>query len=91
MTTNNDVHIVRQENLRYLLNQWDPLRVADFVDDEYDCLLAPIWQRLSHGANLASLSEYLWFEIKDHFGMDPVRCGTDAFAEKLLAWHAATS
>ena len=79
---------IRQANLRYLLNQWDPIGVADLVDDEYDCLLSPLWDRLTHGATRASLSEYLWFEIQDHFGLDPERCHTDAFAERLLALAA---
>jgi hypothetical protein len=41
----------RQANLRYLLNQWDPVGVADLVLDEYDCLLAPLWTRLTKGAS----------------------------------------
>jgi hypothetical protein len=28
-------------------------------------------------------------EMDDHFGLDPVRCGTDPVAGKLLAWYAA--
>ncbi|RIJ68774.1 hypothetical protein D1871_22660 [Nakamurella silvestris] len=56
--------------------------VADVVDDEYDCLLDPLWNRLVQGATRASLSEHLWFEVQDHFGADPERWGTDRFAEK---------
>jgi len=41
----------RRANLRSLLNQWDPIGVADIVDDEYDCLLAPLWQRLTGHAS----------------------------------------
>ena len=88
MTDTREVDSLRQANLRYLLNQWDPIGVADLVDDEYDCLLAPLWNKLTHGATRASLSEYLWFEVQDHFGLDPERCGTDAFAERLLALAA---
>ena len=29
-------------NLRFLLNEWDPIGVADLVQDEYDCLIAPV-------------------------------------------------
>jgi hypothetical protein len=53
------------------------------------CLLAPLWTRLTSGTTRASLSEYLWFELQDHFGLDPVRCGTDSFADRLLAWAAS--
>ncbi|WP_285646056.1 hypothetical protein [Lentzea sp. NBRC 102530] len=80
---------LRQANLRHLLNQWDPIGVADVVDDEYDCLLAPLWDELTHGATRTSLSEFLWFEVQDHFGLDPELCGTDAFAERLLVLAAA--
>lgn len=85
MTDSSEPDILRQANLRYLLNQWDPIGVADLVDDEYDCLLAPLWDKLTHGATRASLSEYLWFEIHDHFGLDPELHDTDGFAERLLA------
>jgi hypothetical protein len=27
------------------LNEWDPIGVADEVQDEYDCMLAPMLQR----------------------------------------------
>ena len=83
-----EIEVFRQANLRYLLNQWDPIGVADLVEDEYDCLLAPLWSRLTHGTSRASLSEYLYFQVQDHFGLDPVRCGTDLFADRLLAWAA---
>jgi hypothetical protein len=86
MTSETDV--LRQQNLRYLLNQWDPVGVADLVEDEYDCLLAPLWSRLTLGASRAALSEYLWFELQDHFGLDPVHHGTDLFADRLVAWAA---
>jgi hypothetical protein len=59
--------------------------------DEYDCLLGPLLTRLARGDSRASLSEYLWHEVEDHFGLDPVRCGTDGFADRLQAWYAAKS
>lgn len=88
MTEIPEADSLRQANLRYLLNQWDPIGVADLVDDEYDCLLAPLWKILTHGVTRAALSEYLWFELQDHFGLDPEYCGTDAFADRLLAFAA---
>lgn len=75
-----------QANLRYLVNQWDPIGVADVVDDEYDCMLAPLWQRLRNGATAAEISELLWFELEDHFGLDPHAHDVDAFANRLHAW-----
>ncbi|MDX8050588.1 hypothetical protein SK571_14455 [Lentzea sp. BCCO 10_0798] len=88
MIDNPEVHGPRQAGLRHLLNEWDPIGVADVVDDEYDCLLAPLWDRLTRGATRASLSEYLWTEVEDHFGLDPERCDVDGFAERLLALAA---
>jgi hypothetical protein len=82
-----------QAELRYLLNRWDPIGVYDeslnFPPDEYDCLIGPLLVRLAGGDSRADLSEYLWREIKEHFGLDPVLVGTDDFADRLLAWFAA--
>lgn len=79
--------------LRYLLNRWDPVGIydeeTDVPPDEYDCLIGPILTRLARGDNKANFSEYLWNEIENHFGLDPVRCGTNAFADRLQAWYAA--
>ena len=61
----------------------------DFPPDEYDCLIGPILTRLARGDSRAAFSEYLWFEIENHFGLDPVRCGSDAFADRLRAWYGA--
>jgi len=79
----------RQANLRYLLNLWDPIGVADLVDDEYDCMLAPLWQRLSTGASRAAVSEYLWYELGEHFGLDPAAHGVDDMANKLVVLAAS--
>lgn len=78
--------------LRYLLNHWDAIGVydeeCDLPPDEYDCLIGPILTRLARRASRAALSEYLWHEIENHFGLDPVRCGADAFADRVLAWYS---
>src|ERR1700685_1922970 len=64
-----------QDELRYLLNRWDPIGIYDeqlnFPPDEYDCLIGPLLTRLARHDARASLSEYLWYEIEDHFGLDP--------------------
>lgn len=82
-----------QDELRYLLNQWDPIGIYDeqlgFPPDEYDCLIGPLLVRLVRHDSRASLREYLWHEIEDHFALDPVACGTDQFADRLLAWYGA--
>lgn len=82
-----------QGELRYLLNRWDPIGIydeaLDFPSDEYDCLLGPLLVRLTRGDGRPAFTEYLWHEVEDHCGLDPVRCGTDQFADQLLAWYAA--
>jgi hypothetical protein len=43
-----------QDELRYLLNRWDPIGIydesLDFPPDEYDCLLGPLLIRASEFA-----------------------------------------
>ena len=82
-----------QGELRYLLNRWDPIGIydeeLDFPPDEYDFLIGPILTRLARRDSRESFCESLWNEIEGHFGLDPVRCGTDAFADRLQAWYAA--
>jgi hypothetical protein len=89
MTAGAEPDELRRATLRYLLNQWDPLAVADIVADEYDCLLLPLWARLTQGATRESIAEYLRHEIQDHFGLDQERCGVDAVADELFAWAAS--
>jgi hypothetical protein len=60
-----------------------------FPPGEYDCLIGPLLVRVAHHDSGASLSEYLWREIENHFRLDPARCGIDHFADRLLAWYAA--
>ena len=75
-------------NLQYLLNQWDPIGVADIAPDEYDCLIGPLLTRLRDRASRAQISEFLWFELEDHFGLDPGGHEVDAMANRLVAWWA---
>jgi hypothetical protein len=85
------VDIARQLNLRYLLNEWDPIGVSEIAPDEYDCMIGPLLVRLRAGAGRAEISEYLWFELEDHFGLDPARYDVDTMANRLVAWWAAVS
>ncbi len=78
-----------QANLTCLLNEWDPIGVADLVSDEYDCLIAPLLSRLNAGNGRAEISEFLRYELEDHFGLDPDRRDVDGMANRLVAWWAA--
>ncbi|MEU0136856.1 hypothetical protein ABZ172_22945 [Streptomyces sp. NPDC006296] len=78
-----------ENDLRHLLNEWDPIGVADEVQDEYDCMLAPMLQRLRGGANETEISEFLRHELEEHFGLDPLGARPEAMASRVVAWWAA--
>ncbi|MEU6520461.1 hypothetical protein [Streptomyces sp. NPDC046978] len=75
-----------EDDLRRLLNKWDPIGVADDVQDEYDCLLAPLLQRLRSGAGQLEIGEFLRHELEDHFGLDPLGLRPDAMAIHVVDW-----
>jgi hypothetical protein len=77
-----------QANLRLLLNEWDPLGVADLAPDECDCMIAPLLSRLIRGEGRSEISEFLWYELEDHFGIDPAARDVDGMANRLVAWWA---
>lgn len=61
--------------VRAILNAWDPIGVIEHgaPPDEYDCLIAPILDRLAAGADPPAIAAFLHAELNDHFGMDPER------------------
>lgn len=75
-----------EDDLRRLLNEWDPLGVADDVQDEYDCMLAPLLQRLCSGAGPNEISVFLRHELEDHFGLDPLGLQPDTMAAHIIDW-----
>jgi hypothetical protein len=49
-----------QERVRDVLNQqWDPIGVADVVEDEYDGYIGEIYAPLKSGSSEAELAEHL--------------------------------
>ncbi|WP_343035899.1 hypothetical protein [Streptomyces cyaneogriseus] len=75
-------------DLRCLLNEWDPVGVADAVPDEYDCMLAPLLGRLHGGAGQEEIAAFLRYELEDHFGLDALGVRCDAVAARVTAWWA---
>ncbi|MDX3803910.1 hypothetical protein [Streptomyces sp. AK04-3B] len=75
-----------EDDLRRLLNEWDPIGVADDVQDEYDCMLAPLLQRLRSGAGRTEIGESLRHELEGHFGLDPLGLRPDAMAVRVVEW-----
>ncbi|MCX2923077.1 hypothetical protein [Streptomyces sp. NEAU-W12] len=76
-------------DLRHLLNEWDPIGVADLVQDEYACMPAPLLQRLRGGASQTEIGEFPRRELEDHFGLDPLGLRLEAMAARVIAWWAA--
>jgi hypothetical protein len=76
------------DDLRQLLNEWDPIGVADDVQDEYDCMLAPLLQRLRGGADQTEIGEFLRQDLEEHFGLDPLGLRPDAMATRVIDWWA---
>ncbi|AVV46551.1 hypothetical protein PYK79_23370 [Streptomyces sp. ID05-04B] len=79
-----------EDGLRHLLNEWDPIGVADDVQDEYDCMLAPLLQRLRAGADRTEIGDFLKHELEDHFGVDPLGLLPDAMAVRVIDWWTST-
>ncbi|MFF9851473.1 hypothetical protein [Streptomyces litmocidini] len=79
---------VTENGLRHLLNEWDPIGIADDVQAEYDCLLAPQLQRLRGGAGQAEIDEFLRQELEDHFGLDPLGLRPEAMSGRVVDWWA---
>lgn len=75
-----------ENGLRDLLNEWDPIGVADDVPDEYDCMVAPLLGRLLGGAGQTEIGAFLRHELEDHFGLDPTGLRPDAMAARVIAW-----
>lgn len=71
--------------LRDLLNEWDPIGVADVAHDEYDCLIEPLLSMLAGGARRAEIAEYLRSELRDHFGLDPAHHDIDVVAARTVS------
>jgi len=75
-----------EDDLRRLLNEWDPVGVADDVQDEYDCMLAPLLQRLGSGTGRTEIGELLRHELEDHFGLAPLGLRPEAIASRVMGW-----
>lgn len=64
--------------LRALLNSWDPIGVIEHGAplDEYDCMIAPMLDRLEAGADADEIARFLRVELGEHVGLDPERHAT---------------
>jgi hypothetical protein len=75
-----------EPELRALLNAWDPIGVSDVVDDEYDCMIAPVLSVLARGVSKEEMGQYLRSELDGHFGLAPETREPDRFGAELVTW-----
>lgn len=75
--------------LRHLLNEWDFIGVRELSadDDEYDCLVGPLMDRLIAGADADDVAVFLREQIGGHFGLQPTDIDIAAFAARAVAWR----
>jgi hypothetical protein len=79
----------KQRELRALLNEWDPLGVADIApSEEYDCLLGVIGE-LRRGMSEPQLAGHLDVQLRHHFGVEPNQRNVRAFARRVFEWYWA--
>lgn len=77
--------------LRALVNGWDPIGVLGdddedgWPDDEYDCLVGPLLSRLTRGAGVHEIREYLARQLVDHFGLGPEMATSTKFRREWSA------
>lgn len=59
-----------EDNVRQVLNRWDPIGVADAVDDEYDSYIPQFLALLRSGADEATIAKHLLKIEKEWMGLD---------------------
>lgn len=82
-----------QQELRVLLNSWDPIGVFDPDDmsgeagpaDEYDCIRDPLISHLLKGDDRAEVAALLRRELTDHFGLEPWLVTTNVI-DRIFTW-----
>ena len=87
-----------QLELRFLLNDWDPIGVFDPDDeddgagpmDEYDCIRDPLISHLLRGDSRSEIAEFLRDELTGHFGLDPWLVTTGVVDRIFNWWESVT-
>ncbi|WP_046501495.1 hypothetical protein [Streptomyces odonnellii] len=82
---------VTENSLRHLLNEWDPIGVAENAQDEYDCMLTPLLQRFRGGADQTEIRDFLRHELEAHFGLTPLPSEPEEMTVRLMSWWTAAS
>ena len=82
-----------QQELRVLLNEWDPIGVFDPDDedhgsgpiDEYDCIRDPLISHLLRGDTRYEVAQFLRDELTGHFGLEPWLVTTNVI-DRIFDW-----
>jgi hypothetical protein len=63
---------IRVQIRHVLLDIWDPIGVRDepYAQDEYDGYIGRIYELLTSDAPDAELTEYLYWAVHEHMGLD---------------------
>jgi hypothetical protein len=81
----------RFDELRALLNEWNPLhtgtRLAG-ITDEYDWLVGSLMWQLEHATQPAEIGAWLAQELGREYHMRTNHLHIDAFVTRALAWFA---
>lgn len=81
---------VRDEllELRDLVWEWDPVNLRSDrsqIEDEYDCIVHPVWNRLHAGDAPSAIEAFLVEFLPRHFGLEAH--GARSFADAAVLWH----
>ena len=77
------------QELRALLNDWNPIG-CPLPPDEYDCMIAPLLEKLQRGCNEEFVVRFLGDWTKDHLGLSG-EPRLKSFARRVCAWYAKTA
>lgn len=78
----------RIAEIRRLWNAWDPIGVANAVDDEYDGYLAPTLRLLERNAGVGEIVAYLNWVTLERMGLSQVSPPAEEFARQLQDWFS---
>jgi hypothetical protein len=81
----------RYDELRALVNEWDPVGVMDdpsWPRDEYDCLVGPILRHLDNGASIGTITTFLNEVLAGHFGQPVPVERAEGWAREAREWYA---
>jgi hypothetical protein len=70
--------------LNALWNEWDPIGVSEYVQDEYDSQAISTLSKLQSGITETELASDLAALLVDQFGIDPG--GHEEFAHQVADW-----